>query len=419
MEIVNLDTNVLVPYEKNAKKHTDRQVTKVAESIKRFGFVQPIVVTATNDVVIGHCRLLAAKMIGLPVVPCVKVESLTDAEIKALRLADNKLNESAWDMAAVIAEGKELDSELQLITGFDPTLFLDSDEDEDTVPETPTTPVSKAGDLYQLGTHYLLVGDSTKGEDVRRLMGETKADMVFTDPPYNVNYKGQSEKTNTGIENDHMSKEAFDDFLSKVFSCYADSIKAGGGMYVFHSTSTQAQFQKAIEDAGFQVRAQLIWNKPSAALGWGDYRWKHEPFFYCGVKDQKSQFYGDRTHATTWDHCESEEELVKWAKREKKAEEAGRTTVWTMKRDNVNEYVHPTQKPVQIAERAILNSSKAGDVVLDLFLGSGSTLIAAEKTGRRCFGMEMDPKYADVIVKRWMEYTKATSVKRNGEDVTL
>lgn len=239
--------------------------------------------------------------------------------------------------------------------------------------------------------------------------------MVFTDPPYNVNYHGQGEKTKRGIENDHMESTAFDAFLVAFFKSAADSVKGGAGWYIFHSSSTQDQFKSALEEAGLEVRAQLIWNKPTAALGWGDYRWKHEPFFYAGKKDTKLTFYGDRTHKTVVDFHASEKALLNWAKREKRLEAEGKTTIWSMKRDKVADYEHPTQKPVELITYALVNSSKEGDIVLDPFAGSGSTLVAAEKTGRTGYAIELDPTFADVIVQRMVDYTGQTEVIKNGE----
>ena len=239
-------------------------------------------------------------------------------------------------------------------------------------------------------------------------MDNKKADMVFTDPPYNVNYSGDGANTSNTILNDSMTSESFDTFLDLVFKRYAENSKAGAGWYIFHSSSTQHQFQKAIEASGWNVKTQIIWNKPTASMGWGDYRYKHEPMFYCGKEN--TAFYGDRTHTTVLDLHKSEQALLNWAKREKKLETEGKTTIWTMKRDSVQGYKHPTQKPVELITYALLNSSKVDDIVMDTFLGSGSTLIAAEKTNRICYGMELDPRYVDVVVKRWEDFTgnKAT-----------
>jgi DNA modification methylase len=301
------------------------------------------------------------------------------------------------------------------LTGFDRDIILENDEDDDVVPESLLIPKSKLGDIYQLGHHAIICGDSTEKEVWDKVVQSRKADCVFTDPPYNVNYSGRGKKTSEGIMNDDMDAEAFDAFLEKAFGCIADIAKMGAGWYVFHSTSTQAQFEKALKKYGLAIRNQLIWNKPTASMGWGDYRWKHEPFFYASKEGTETVFYGDRTHSTIIDFHESEQKLLNWAKLQKKLETEGKYTIWTMKRDRVNEYQHPTQKPVELITYALMNSSKAEDLVVDPFLGSGSTLIACEKTGRVCAGIELDPKFVDVIVQRWVDYTGNEQVVRNGQ----
>lgn len=394
----------LIPYARNAKKHPEKQVQLLADSIKQFGFIAPAVIDKNNELIAGHGRTMAAKLAGLEKVPVIRAEHLTDEQVKAYRLADNKLAESEWDMGLVISELKELSLPMLELTGFSADLIIEKDDQEDVVPATPSVPRSKAGDVYQLGRHRLIVGDSTIETTFHMLMNGAYADMVFTDPPYNVNYSGRGEKTNRTIENDKMEDGAFDTFLIGFFKSAVDSVKAGAGWYIFHSLSTQDQFKNALEEAGLAVRTQLIWNKPTAALGWGDYRWKHEPFFYAGRKETELVFYGDRTHTTVLDFHKTEKELIEFVKREKRLEQLGLTTIWTMKRDSVNEYLHPTQKPVELICYAMANSSKAGDIVLDPFSGSGSTLIAAEKTNRTFYGVEYDPTFADVIVQRYVDY---------------
>jgi len=248
-------------------------------------------------------------------------------------------------------------------------------------------------------------------------MGGVKADMVFTDPPYNVNYSGSGKNTQTTILNDKMGTAQFREFLISCFKVMKESIKTGAGMYVFHSPTTQATFEEALSKNDIEVKYQLIWNKPSAGMGMGDYRNKHEPFFYCAVRGTDPRFYGDRTNTTVVDFHKSVEALTAWAKQMKADEQAGRTTIWTMKREKVQDYVHPTQKPVELVMYAINNSSKVEDVVLDLFLGSGSTLIACEKTNRVCYGSELDPKFMDVIVQRWVDFTGNRNIKKNGEAI--
>jgi len=397
------------PYNKNSKKHPDKQLKQIANSLKEFGWQQPIVVDKEGTIIVGHGRWEAYKKYPNGIKePRIEVADLTEEKAKAYRLADNKLNESEWDMGLAIEELKELSEEMFDLTGFDKDLLIEPDEKDDEIP-TDVPPVAKLGDLWALGRHRLLCGDATKIEDVERLMDGKKADMVFTDPPYNVDYSGRGENTSEGILNDKMSKESFDTFLGEIFKRYSENCKTGGGWYIFHSSSTQHQFQKAIEDSGWNVKNQIIWNKPTASMGWGDYRWKHEPMFYCG-KD-KTVFYGDRTNSTILDFNKTEQQLLNWAKRVKRDEQNGKTTIWTMKRDSVAGYKHPTQKPVELITYAIHNSSKADDIVMDLFGGSGSTLIACEKTNRICYMSELDPKYCDVIIKRWEDYTNQKAIK--------
>lgn len=399
----------IIPYEKNAKRHPDKQLKEIAASVQEFGWRQPIVVDRNNVIIVGHGRYFAYQKYGAEMnlkAPWIeRAIDLNDEQVKAYRLADNKLNESEWDMQLVIDELRGLSPTMLDLTGFDKDLVLETDAKDDVVPEIPKVAKARKGDIYQVGNHRLMCGDATDLEDVKTLMGGGAADMVFTDPPYNVNYKGQGKETKNHIQNDNMSTDAFTEFLLKTFQNYKEANKKGAGMYVFHSSSTQRQFENALEQAGFDIKNQLIWNKPSSALGWGNYRWKHEPFFYVGIKGEKIQFYGDRSHATVWDFQKTEKELVLWAKRMKQYEEQGKTTIWSMKRSNVQDYVHPTQKPVELVSYAIMNSSKSGDIVLDLFMGSGSTLIACEKTGRISYGMELDPKYVDTIIKRYEDYT--------------
>lgn len=387
-------------------KPYDKQLKQIAISLREYGWRQPIVVDKDDVIIVGHGRWMAYKKYpeGIKEPWIEKATDLTPEQVKGYRLMDNKTNESDWDMDLAIEELKELVSlgfDIEK-TGFDSDLLIEAEDKDDIVPED-APPKAKIGDLWLLGQHRVLCGDSTKKEDVDRLMDGKKADMVFTDPPYNVNYKGTGENTSNTILNDKMSDDSFDLFLTETFKRFAENSKGGAGWYVFHSSTTQDQFTKAIEKAGWDVKTQIIWNKPNASMGWGDYRMKHEPFFYCGK--EKTAFYGDRTGTSVWDFTKTEQQLLNWAKKMKRMEEEGKMTVWTMKRDNVNEYVHPTQKPVELITRALINSSKEEDIVLDLFLGSGSTLIASEKTGRICYGMELDPKYVDTIVKRYEDYT--------------
>lgn len=413
------------PYEANAKIHPEKQLLQIAASLRAFGWQQPIKAGRGGVILVGHGRYLAYQTYPDGIKPPWIIDEsgktisgepetrvLTEEEEKAYRLADNKLNESDWNMPLVITELATLTPELIELTGFSMDLLVTGKPEDDDVPGIPAVAISKLGQVYQLGRHRLMCGDSTKKEDLEKLMQGQRADLVFTDPPYNVNYKGRGKETSNTIENDNMSSAAFDTFLSNVFQRYAENSKTGAAWYVFHSSSTQHQFQKAIEAAGWTVKNQIIWNKPVAAMGWGDYRWKHEPLFYCGK--EKTQFYGDRTNTTVLNFPSDEKRALVWLRKQRELEKEGHTTIWTMKREPVQGYVHPTQKPVELITYAVINSSKEEDIVLDLFMGSGATLIAAEKTGRIAYGMELDPKYVDVILKRFEDYTGTKPIKLHG-----
>lgn len=401
------------PYAKNAKKHPKEQVDRIAASIREFGFNQPVVVDKDGVIIVGHGRWAAALQLGLEIVPTLELD-LTEEQAKAYRLADNKLNESDWDMDTVIEELKGLSSELLDLTGFSADLILEDDDNDDVVPAAPAEARTEPGDVYQLGDHILVCGDSTAEGTYQMLLGGSRADMVFTDPPYNVNYSGSGKNTSEGIMNDHMTDEAFGIFLGDFFAAARPHAKGGGAWYVFHSPTTQAAFEQAMRQASLDVITQLIWNKPSAGLGMNAYRAKHEPFFYAGLRGETPQFYGDRTHTSIVDLQDTDAALASWAKKQKRLEAEGKMTIWTMKRDSVQDYVHPTQKPVELITYALSNSSKMGDLVLDPFGGSGSTLIACEKAGRHARLIELDPKYCDVIVQRYLDYTGRMEVLKNG-----
>lgn len=375
-----------IAYARNARKISDKAIDKIAASIKEFGWQQPIVVDREGVIIVGHTRLLAARKLQLTAVPVHVAEKLTDAQVKAYRLMDNRSHqETEWDfdlLAPELTELQDMSVDLSL-TGFDAAeidKLLEPESiagltDEDQAPEVAEQAITLPGDIWILGNHRLMCGDSVVLADVERLMAGSKADLVFTDPPYNVDYTGYT-KEKLKIQSDKMTTEEFVAFLQGTFASYRVVIKPGASMYVCHPSSFQREFQNAIESAGFSVRAQIIWAKNTFAWGFGRYKFQHEPIFYCHVEGESDAWYGDKTQSTLW---------------QEKKPAANR--------------LHPTMKPVELIERALRNSSKAGDRVVDLFGGSGSTMIACEKTGRESSLMELDPKYADVIVKRWQDFT--------------
>lgn len=377
----------LIPYARNPRTHSDAQVAQIAASITEFGFNNPILVDSKAGIIAGHGRLLAARKLQLAEVPVIVLDHLTEAQKRAYIIADNQLALNAgWDetlLAAELAALQQEDFDISLI-GFEDEelarLLTAQDEadgltDEDAIPELPETPISVPGDLWILGDHRLLVGDATDTDAVAKLMASAPADLVFTDPPYNVDYEGYTEER-LKIKGDRMSDADFKKFLEAVFRSYRKLVKPGASMYVCHSSSWQREFENALESAGFEVRCQIIWAKNTFAWGFGRYKFQHEPIFYAHVADQKDPWYGDKSQSTLW---------------QEKKPAANR--------------IHPTAKPVELVERALLNSSKSGDIVADLFGGSGSTLIGCERRGRHARLMEIDLKYADCIVRRYQEYT--------------
>ena len=382
----------IIPYDKNPRLN-DGAVEAVANSIKEFGWRAPIVVDKDMVIICGHTRLKAAIQLGLEEVPVHIADNLTPEQVQAYRIADNRTGEIAeWDYSLLPVELKELqDSDFDLsLLGFDAdeldkllngeeeNVVAEGETDADAVPEVPEVAVSKRGEVYQLGKHRLMCGDSTKPEDVVKLLDGELADMVFTDPPYGVSYKGVNNPGGRAwevIENDDLRGDTLSEFLLAAFKNIKTHLREKRAFYIWYATSNHLQFEHAIIDAGLKSKQVLMWNK-GMILGHSDYHWAFEPCFYGCKADENCIWFGDR--------CQ--------------------TTVWDIKRDNTREYVHPTQKPTALAIKAMFNSSKPGEIVLDLFGGSGSTLIACEQTNRVNRSMEFDPKYADVIRKRWAEF---------------
>ena len=383
---MNIESKLLadiVPYAKNAKKHDNRQINNVAESIKQYGFVQPIVIDRDGVIVIGHCRALAAKKLGMKEVPCVCVDDLTPEQVNALRLVDNKSNESDWDFDLLADEIPGLD-----LSAFDfdwglPEITEEVIEDEAPEVDDENEPITKLGDIWQLGRHRLMCGDSTSIEDVEKLMAGQLADMLLTDPPYNVAYEGKT-KDRLTIQNDSMDNDSFRQFLRDAFSSADAVMKQGAVFYIWHADSEGYNFRGACFDIGWKVRQCLIWNKNSMVMGRQDYQWKHEPCLY-GWKEGASHLWAsDRKQTTVIDY-----------QRPTKAD------------------IHPTMKPVGLFDYQIKNNTKGGDIVLDLFNGSGTTIMACEQNGRVARCMELDPRYVDACVKRWENFTGEKAVLLN------
>lgn len=385
MKVENIAVSKLIPYAKNTKKHDDKQIANVAESIKQYGFVQPIVIDKDNTVVIGHCRLLAAKKLKMKDVPCVCVDELTEDQVKALRIVDNKSNESEWDFDILPDELAELD-----LSDFDFDFGIDDEEEEteiveDEAPEVDedAEPITKLGDIWQLGRHRLMCGDSTSIDDVEKLMGGQLADMLLTDPPYNVAYEGKT-KDHLTIQNDSMDNDSFRQFLRDAFTSADTVMKQGAVFYIWHADSEGYNFRGAYFDIGWKVRQCLIWNKNSMVMGRQDYHWKHEPCLY-GWKEGASHLWASDRKQTT---------VINW-ERPTKAD------------------IHPTMKPVGLFDYQIKNNTKGDDIVLDLFNGSGTTIMACEQNGRVARAMELDPKYVDATIARWEAFTGEKAVLIN------
>lgn len=387
MNIKNLCLAEIKPYEKNPRKN-DGAVKYVAESIKQFGFKVPIVIDNDGVIVAGHTRWKAAKKLGLKTVPCIVADDLTEEQIKAFRLADNKVAEKAeWDFDLLAGEMDELFDFDMTIFGFEEISLEEETEavEDDFEAELPEEPKAKPGDVYQLGSHRLMCGDSTSITDVEKLMGGQLADMLLTDPPYNVDYEGKT-KDKLKIENDKMDNDHFRQFLVDAFSNADMAMKQGAVFYIWHADSEGYNFRGACFDIGWRVRQCLVWNKNAMVMGRQDYQWKHEPCLY-GWKEGASHL---------------------WAADRKQ------TTVIDFKRPTKNN-LHPTMKPIGLFDYQIKNNTKGGDIVLDLFGGSGTAIMACEQNGRKAYTMEYDPRYVDVIIERWEKFTGQKAVLLNGE----
>jgi DNA modification methylase len=421
MQIEKVKISDLLEYKNNAKEHPQWQIEQIVESIEKFGFNDPIAIDENNTIIEGHGRLYALQEMGAEEVECIRLSHLGENEKKAYILAHNKLTMNTEFDADLLAQ------ELGEIEGIDMSSFgflmdplievVEDDFDDEAAIEQPE-PIAKLGDVYQLGEHFLMCGDSTDFIAVKKLCGEALMDLLVTDPPYNVAYEGKTEDALT-IENDNMDDAKFREFLKAAFACADGVMRPGAAFYIWHADSEGFNFRGACRDIGWTVRQCLIWNKNQMVLGRQDYQWKHEPCLY-GWKDGAAHYFVDDRNLLTV--LEEESELKKMSKAELinyilEIQEQTATTVINEVKPSRNG-LHPTMKPLRLIERLVRNSSKKGENVLDLFNGSGSTLMVCEQLGRRYYGMELDPRYVDATIERWEEFTgkKAVKIFSNNQD---
>ena len=373
----------LIPYINNARTHSPEQIKKLRASLREFGFVNPVIIDREYNVIAGHGRIMAAKEEGITEVPCVYADHLTEAQKKAYILADNRMAlDAGWDEEMLRVEIEAL-REMEfdpMLAGFDEkeleALYAGDgdeakDDDFDLSAALEKASFVEPGDIWMVGRHRLMCGDATKAEDVETLMGGERANLIVTDPPYGVSFKSSSGLT---IQNDSMKNEEFYEFLLSAFRAMAAVLEKGGAAYVFHADTEGLNFRRAFIDAGFHLAGCCIWVKDSLVLGRSDYQWQHEPILYGFLQNGKHPWYSDRKQ----------------------------TTIWNYAKPKRNEN-HPTSKPLDLLGYPITNSSRENGIVIDTFGGSGSTMMACEQTGRECRMMELDPKYASVILRRYVE----------------
>ena len=399
MQLVSIDR--LVPYVNNARTHSPEQLTKLRSSLREFGFINPVIIDRDFNVIAGHGRIMAAKEEGITEVPCVFVDYLTEAQKKAYILADNRMAlDAGWDEELLRIEIESLqgaDFDVSL-TGFGEDEIADlfagdrekdvKDDDFDLSAALEKAVFVERGDIWTVGRHRLMCGDATSAEDVEALMDGKKANLIVTDPPYNVAFKSGS---GLSIQNDSMENGEFYTFLYNSFQNMAAHLEKGGAAYVFHADTEGLNFRKAFVDAGFHLAGVCIWVKNSLVLGRSDYQWQHEPVLYGFLKNGKHPWYSDRKQTTIWNYDKP--------KRNKN---------------------HPTSKPLDLLSYPISNSSQENAIVIDTFGGSGSTMMACEQTNRICCMMELDEKYASVILRRYVEDTRDSEnvyVVRGGEKI--
>lgn len=428
MEIINKNLKELIPYANNSRTHSQEQIKQIASSIKEFGFTNPILIDEKNGIIAGHGRVLAGEMLGIETAPCIVLKGLTEAQKKAYIIADNKLALNAgWNedlLRVEIERLKELDFNIDLI-GFNADeledLFYKVKEVEEDNYEVvlPDEPNSRYGQVYQLGDHRLMCGDSTLEVDVSKLTQGIEMDLCVTDPPYNVNYGqinedgyGKERSNSDKIMNDNMSDSNFYQFLFDFYAQMLRTLRRGGAFYVFHSDSEGYNFRKALRDNGNDIRQTLIWVKNTLVLRRQDYQWKHEPILY-GWKDKGTHYFTNNRQNETV--IEDKPNINKLSKEEMKKlleEIYGDKTQTSIIHENkpTKNDVHPTMKPLKLCGRLVRNSSRENERVIDLFGGSGSTMMACEQLNRICYMMELDPKYVDVIIDRWEQLTGKKAV---------
>ena len=380
-----VEINKLIPYINNARTHSVEQINKLRSSLREFGFINPVIIDKDYGIIAGHGRVLAAKEEGIEKVPCVLVDYLTETQKKAYILADNRMAlDAGWDEELLKLEIEALQGEAFDIglTGFDEKDLADlfkmdegdvKDDDYDLTAALEKAAFVEKGDVWVVGRHRLVCGDATNEEDVAKLMGGKKANLILTDPPYGVSFKSSSGLT---IQNDSMKNDEFYNFLLAAFKNMVAHLEPGGGAYVFHADTEGLNFRKAFIDAGLHLAGCCIWVKNSLVLGRSDYQWQHEPVLYGFLQNGKHKWFSDRKQ----------------------------TTIWNFDKPKRNEN-HPTSKPLDLLAYPLKNSTQANAIVLDTFGGSGSTLMACENSNRICYTMELDEKYASVILRRYVEDT--------------
>ena len=383
MQLVSLDK--LVPYVNNARTHSAEQINKLRSSLREFGFINPVIIDRDFGIIAGHGRVLAAREEGITDVPCVFVDHLTEAQKKAYIIADNRMAlDAGWDEELLRVEIESLQAEAFDIslTGFGDDEIADlfgkdagdaKDDDYDLTAALEKAAFVEKGDVWVVGRHRLVCGDATNPDDVEKLMDGKKANLIVTDPPYGVSFKSASGLT---IQNDSMKDEEFYNFLYKSFANMVAHMESGGSAYVFHADTEGLTFRKSFIDAGFHLAGVCIWSKNSLVLGRSDYHWQHEPVLYGFLKNGKHRWYSDRKQTTIWN--------------------------FNKPKRNAN---HPTSKPLDLLSYPIRNSSQENAIIIDTFGGSGSTLMACEQTNRICYTLELDEKYASVILRRYVEDT--------------